>query len=58
MSEKYVLQTANISPTPKISNTNRKIGTIARMLVKWNWAPVINITPNNITKDIKKLINS
>ena len=58
ISEKYVLQTANINPIPKIRNTNNMIGIIAKTLVKWNCAPVINITPNNITKDIKKLINS
>ena len=57
-SEKYVLNTANINPTPNIRHNNNAKGIIAYIIVAWNGAWVINITPNKITNDIKKLMNS
>ena len=41
-----------------INITKNKRGIIANNIVEWNGAPVIIMTPNRITNDIKKLINS
>ena len=53
-----MLHTASINPIPNIKHNKKNIGIIANIEVKWNDAPVINITPNKITKDIKKFTNS